>query len=179
MRISTANDPHEELAYDKDTSVAAKWSWKKWILLGGIAAEEEACRQKIVIEEWVKTNTKGHMQLNEYQEKAHGTSRNTEINGSKLTYPLFGIAGETGEVFEKMKKRYRDHADGTKVTDAEILNDKEFLKMLQKELGDVLWYIAETHTQLGLDLGETASMNIEKLYSRKDRGVITGSGDNR
>ena len=34
------------------------------------------------------------MQLNEYQEKAHGTSRNTEINGSKLTYPLFGIAGE-------------------------------------------------------------------------------------
>lgn len=119
------------------------------------------------------------MQLNEYQEKAHGTSRNTEINGSKLTYPLFGIAGETGEVFEKMKKRYRDHEDGTKVTDAEILNDKEFLKMLQKELGDVLWYIAETHTQLGLDLNETAAMNIEKLYSRKDRGVITGSGDNR
>jgi NTP pyrophosphatase (non-canonical NTP hydrolase) len=48
-----------------------------------------------------------------------------------------------------------------------------------KELGDVLWYVAQVATELGLDLDAIAEGNIEKLLSRQRRGVLSGSGDNR
>lgn len=50
---------------------------------------------------------------------------------------------------------------------------------MAKELGDVLWYVANLATELGYDLSHIASMNTEKLKSRKVRGVLGGSGDNR
>ena len=48
-----------------------------------------------------------------------------------------------------------------------------------KELGDVLWYVADIAHYLGATLNDVADMNIEKLASRQDRGVIQGNGDNR
>ncbi|MBU4141821.1 hypothetical protein KKE99_03030, partial [Patescibacteria group bacterium] len=50
---------------------------------------------------------------------------------------------------------------------------------IAKELGDVLWYVSQIASELGLSLEEAASENLKKLFSRKDRGVIKGSGDNR
>ena len=53
------------------------------------------------------------------------------------------------------------------------------LQEMKKELGDVLWYIAQMATELGADMNEIAEGNSEKLYSRKERGTLHGSGDNR
>ena len=48
-----------------------------------------------------------------------------------------------------------------------------------KELGDVLWYVAQVASELGLSLDKIANQNIEKLYSRLERGKLSGSGDSR
>jgi len=57
--------------------------------------------------------------------------------------------------------------------------DKEKVAEIEKELGDVLWYLAQLATELGLNLEEVAKKNLEKIYSRKKRGKIKGSGDKR
>ena len=87
-----------------------------------------------------------------------------------INYCILGLGGEVGEILEKWKKILRDV--GGSVT----LEKKE---ELGKELGDVMWYLASLARELNLDLSEIASKNLEKLQSRKDRGVLHGSGDNR
>jgi NTP pyrophosphatase (non-canonical NTP hydrolase) len=108
--------------------------------------------------------------FNTYQVIAHSTSVNTEIHGDKVLYPALGIADEAGEVAGKFKKLFRDK--GGKY-------DDEFKAVIVKEMGDVLWYLAETATQLGLQLEDIATANVDKLLARKDKGTIHGDGDNR
>ena len=48
-----------------------------------------------------------------------------------------------------------------------------------KELGDVLWYVAEVSAYLDTPMSELAKMNLEKLASRKARGTLVGAGDER
>jgi NTP pyrophosphatase (non-canonical NTP hydrolase) len=50
---------------------------------------------------------------------------------------------------------------------------------IEKELGDVLWYLANLATDLGLSLGAIAQLNLDKLEDRKKRNVIKGEGDDR
>ena len=88
----------------------------------------------------------------------------------KLTYPTLGLNGEAGEVAEKVKKIIRD-SDGY-VSPAIKLS-------LQKELGDVLWYLSQVATDLDIDLGEAALSNLAKLTDRESRNAIKGSGDDR
>ncbi|MEK7108075.1 MAG: nucleoside triphosphate pyrophosphohydrolase family protein [Patescibacteria group bacterium] len=109
------------------------------------------------------------MTLNEYQEKARTTAIYPN-QGNNWVYATLGLVGEAGEVAEKMKKAIRD--DGGVIT-------PERKEMIVKELGDVLWYIAILAVELGVDLDTIATANLEKLFSRKDRGVLTGSGDER
>ena len=85
-------------------------------------------------------------------------------------YPFLGLSGEVGEVSEKIKKLIRDKGG---------IVDEDFLKSLEKELGDVLWYLNAIAKDFGLNLSYIASKNIEKLQDRKSRGTIQGSGDNR
>jgi NTP pyrophosphatase (non-canonical NTP hydrolase) len=109
------------------------------------------------------------MTLEEYQKK----SRETAVYpgaGNNFIYPTLGLAGEAGEVAEKIKKVLRDDNN---------LVSAEKKEELKKELGDVLWYLAQISTELGLSLEEVAAFNIEKLQSRKQRNVLGGSGDNR
>ncbi|RIH88001.1 nucleoside triphosphate pyrophosphohydrolase family protein [Calidithermus roseus] len=87
-----------------------------------------------------------------------------------IVYPTLGLANEAGEVAGKVKKLFRDK--GGQI--GEI--DREALK---QELGDVLWYLAQIATELGLSLQEIAEANLDKLFSRLERGQIKGEGDNR
>ncbi len=50
---------------------------------------------------------------------------------------------------------------------------------LTLELGDVLWYLAELCTQLGIGLDDVAAANLAKLQGRIERGTLAGDGDNR
>ena len=47
------------------------------------------------------------------------------------------------------------------------------------ELSDVCWYVAVLAYELDLTLEEIMQMNIDKLRSRQERGVLSGSGDAR
>lgn len=110
------------------------------------------------------------MRLDDYQKQALQTAIHHADPQMDKTIWVLGIAGEAGEVVEKWKKIVA-YKDG-KVTAEDKLE-------LQKELGDVLWYIALFAESLGISLEETASINIDKLVSRKARGVQKGAGDNR
>lgn len=83
----------------------------------------------------------------------------------KVLYPTLGLCGEAGEVAEKVKKQVRDG----------VFNRHE----VAKELGDVLWYLANICNDIGYSLEEVATLNVDKLTSRKERGKIAGNGDNR
>ncbi len=109
------------------------------------------------------------MNFEEYQKK----SRKTAIypnKGNNFIYPVLGLVGESGEVAEKIKKVIRDYNG--------VLNKKQ-RQEIKKELGDVLWYVAQIATELNLSLDEIAVFNIKKLKSRKKRNKLHGSGDNR
>ena len=109
------------------------------------------------------------MELSDYQER----SRTTAVYpgaGANLLYPTLGLCGEAGEVAEKIKKMVRD--------DAGVLS-AERRAGLAKELGDVLWYVAQIATEAGLDLDAIAAADLDKLLSRRDRDVLRGSGDDR
>ncbi len=108
-------------------------------------------------------------ELNEYQRASRKTWNEIKMD-HPIVYPTLGLLNEAGEVAGKIKKIFRDR-EGF-ITDA----DRQDLK---KELGDVLWYLTQMASELDLTMQEIAEANIEKLYSRLDRGVIGGSGDER
>ena len=109
------------------------------------------------------------MDLNQYQQGARATARYPEV-GSNPIYPTLGLCGEAGEVADKVKKVLRDRQGSFS---PEVIAD------LQLELGDVLWYVAQLATELGLELEQIAQNNLDKLASRAARNVIGGSGDRR
>lgn len=87
----------------------------------------------------------------------------------QMAYITLGLMGEAGEVSEKIKKLIRDKSDVT----------TEWVASLEKELGDVLWYMSRICDHFDISLGGVAAMNLHKLADRQARGVISGSGDNR
>lgn len=126
------------------------------------------------------------MRLNEYQKKAMTTCMDSSRN---FSYMFLNLIGEIGEFASKVAKFIRkDKADiesnilnlhnpsngyeSNNVTDVE----EEDLKA---ECGDVLWQLSGLCSVMGWTLEEIAQQNLDKLASRKDRGVIDGSGDNR
>ena len=109
------------------------------------------------------------MDLNQYQTTALETAIYPN-QGQNFTYPVLGLLGEAGEVADKLKKVIRD-GDGN-LTDT-------VREAVAKELGDVLWYLAVLSYELDYDLNTIAQNNLDKLASRRERGVISGSGDNR
>ena len=109
------------------------------------------------------------MDLNHYQNKSKKTALYPNV-GNNPIYPTLGLVGEAGEVADKVKKVIRDK-DGK--------FDKETKLAIKKELGDVLWYVAQLSFELGFNLEDVAQANLTKLSSRQDRGCISGSGDER
>jgi len=109
------------------------------------------------------------MNFNEYQEKARVTAIYPNLNNNFI-YPTLGLVGEAGEVAEKIKKVIRDN---------EGIVTEEKKEEIKKELGDVLWYLANLSKELNLTLEEVAEANLVKLYSRLERDKVHGDGDNR
>ena len=108
------------------------------------------------------------MDFNSYQERSRTTARCPEV-GCNPIYPTLGLCGESGEVADKVKKVIRDR---------EGRFDPDTCQDIELELGDVLWYVAQLASELGLSLDAIAEANLAKLASRSARGRISGSGDN-
>lgn len=109
------------------------------------------------------------MNFNDYQQKSRTTAKYPAI-GHAVIYPTLGLVNEAGEVAGKIKKIFRDK-DG-------VIGAAE-REALKAELGDVLWYLAQTCTELEISLDEVAESNLTKLLDRQARGKIQGNGDNR
>ncbi|MGB9911633.1 MAG: nucleoside triphosphate pyrophosphohydrolase family protein [Microgenomates group bacterium] len=104
-----------------------------------------------------------------YQKQARKTAIYPNL-GKNYIYPTLGLSGESGEVAEKIKKVIRDKKG---------IIDNKTKEELEKELGDVLWYLANLATELNLSLEAIAQKNLNKLASRQTRGKLHGEGDNR
>ena len=103
---------------------------------------------------------------NRYQEQAATTACYPEQRG--IEYTALGLAGESGEVANKVKKYLRGD-----------YGREELRAACFDELSDVLWYVAMLAKELDLELAAIAQHNLEKLADRKRRGVIQGDGDRR
>jgi NTP pyrophosphatase (non-canonical NTP hydrolase) len=110
------------------------------------------------------------MTFEEYQKQALTTVISSNDSFKDSLHWVLGINGEAGEVAEKIKKIIRDKNG--------VMSKQDKLE-LGKELGDVLWYLAVFAHDLGLSLDKIATENLDKLQSRKARGVLGGAGDNR
>lgn len=148
------------------------------------------------------------MELNEYQKQAMSTCMESSNN---VAYMFLNLAGELGELAEKMAEGVTDKrwekklqklgkmlgelgAIGKRIrkepyslTAADIrtafyrltyqpVESKDDFKM---EIGDIMWQLNGLMTVLDMSAEDVARQNLEKLASRKERGVIDGEGDNR
>lgn len=104
------------------------------------------------------------MTFDEYVEWTRTTAVYPQLPGN--AYVVLGLLGEAGEVAELTKKTLRDNTE----------MDRQALAL---EIGDVLWYIARLCDDYDFSLDSIAHMNMGKLNSRKERGVLGGSGDYR
>lgn len=108
------------------------------------------------------------MTLNEYQLAIDKFAIHPPGHEGRL-YCALKLAGEAGEVSEKFGKLLR----------GDYIYNPDFRASITKELGDVLWAVARLAWLMDVPLDEVARMNIDKLTSRLERGVIRGSGDDR
>jgi NTP pyrophosphatase (non-canonical NTP hydrolase) len=109
------------------------------------------------------------MNFSDYQARSRKTANYPSI-GHPVIYPTLGLTNEAGEVAGKIKKIFRDKSGVISAAD---------LEALKGELGDVLWYLAQVCTELEISLDDVAEHNLEKLFSRLQRGRIGGQGDDR
>ena len=131
----------------------------------GLMPEHEQALQDEV-NGWLER--KYSMDFNSYQRIAKTTAIYPATH--KILYPALGLAGEAGEVANKVKKLVRDGTSSL---------PKEWKEQIGSEIGDVLWYCAVLADDLGVSLGKIAADNETKLQNRKKKGTISGSGDTR
>lgn len=112
------------------------------------------------------------MDFDQYQAATQTTAiyREKIVSSHWLQYAGLKLAGEAGEVSQHIGKMMRD--------DKSELTEERRVKIAE-ELGDVLWYVAQVADLIDFNLGSVASMNLAKLQGRADRGVLSGSGDDR
>ena len=99
------------------------------------------------------------MNMTDYQALAARTINPEQPDKERLINFVFGLAGESGETIDLLKKIiFHGH-------DLETNRDK-----LALELGDCLWYITGIATAAGINLDDIAKRNIEKLKARYPDG---------
>ena len=109
----------------------------------------------------MQSANKSLITANEYQEKCKATAIYPKKDA--IAYLSLGLVSEAGEVAGKVKKNIRDGTESN----------------VASEIGDVLWYCAMLANELNANLGKIMEDNLYKLNSRKERGTLAGSGDNR
>lgn len=114
------------------------------------------------------------MDLNDYQIISRKFAVYPHL-GSNLVYTGLGLSGEVGEFNEHIKKSIRDGQFGMGYSYLQ-LDPTRRLKMID-ELGDVLWYVANCATELGVNLSDVAAHNLDKLRDRKVNGKKLGHED--
>lgn len=129
------------------------------------------------------------MELNEYQEKAMTTCMESSNNYEYMSSNLIGEIGEfNSKVAKAIRKGIAKIKDGKLVCAVDIEDsnwvDKtrmfnELMHELKLELGDVHWQLVGLEKVLGFDSESVCQENLDKLASRKTRGVIDGNGDFR
>lgn len=107
------------------------------------------------------------MEFKTYQDLTAFTQKE---EAKSINYLALGIAGEAGEIANKVKKIERDF--GGEIT-------PEIEQEISREIGDVLWYAARLSAKLNKSLDDIAFENLKKLFNRKEQNKISGSGDNR
>ena len=117
------------------------------------------------VKQYMENKNKSIITATAYQEQAKETAIFPPARA--LEYLTLGLVGEAGEVANKVKKVIRDN----KIYKSDV--------DIGSEIGDVLWYCAMLCDCLDLNLGKLMEDNLDKLRSRKERGVLGGSGDNR
>ena len=115
---------------------------------------------------WIKEKYK--MDFTKYQQTAVETAIYPDTH--RILYPALGMAGEAGEVANKVKKIIRDGTENL---------PEDWKDQLASEIGDVLWYCAALANDLNMPLALIAAQNRDKLLERKQKGTIGGSGDSR
>lgn len=107
--------------------------------------------------------------MSAYQAGARRTYTREELMTREgIAYTALGLAGEAGELANKIKKILRGDYE------ADYIRED-----IAAELGDVLWYAAMLAAEFDLSLEDVARANLEKLAARQARGTIKGSGDER
>lgn len=130
----------------------------------------------------ILTSEEVGLSFDAYQSTAHSFAKYADRmemtpelrEAATFLYPSSKLAGEAGEVSEKLAKLLRDQGIW-RWKDIPAENKETLIK----ELGDVLWYVAEIATKLGVKLSEVAQKNCAKLAGRVERGTLLGSGDDR
>jgi NTP pyrophosphatase (non-canonical NTP hydrolase) len=101
--------------------------------------------------------------LNDYQSDAESV----RLSSANSEYAILGLSGEVGELHSLIAKAIRDG------------RTYSYDQNIKKELGDVLWFVSAIAADHGFTLEDVAQSNINKLFSRKERGTLQGSGDER
>jgi NTP pyrophosphatase (non-canonical NTP hydrolase) len=122
--------------------------------------------------------------MNGYQEAAMKTCMPTCYN---FSYMMLNLIGEVGELASKVAKDIRRNEvkiggtmcdnDLIPLTDEDVWWNRQDEYMA--EAGDILWQLSGLCKVMGWTLEDVAKANLEKLASRRRRGVIDGEGDNR
>jgi NTP pyrophosphatase (non-canonical NTP hydrolase) len=90
--------------------------------------------------------------------------------GGSVIYPALGLAGETGEAVDIVKKSVRyNGVNGFSLIDGKTGKDRT--QSMKLELGDVLWYWSNLCIDLGFDPSEIMRMNYDKLHDRYKESI--------
>ena len=122
------------------------------------------------------------MTIQHYQDRAMSTCMDTCMNP---VYMMMNLGAEVGELQGKIAKAVRSRV--ADINENRLVFREQVgmecidpcMESLAYEIGDRRWQAAGSAKAVGVSLDEIAMMNLNKLASRKERGVIDGNGDNR
>lgn len=122
------------------------------------------------LEEYARMTQKAAIYRDEVDDLVAEASDESIAKMLKIFYATTGLAGEAGEIANKVKKILRDNRG--------VVSEDTRTKLLG-ELGDVAWYLVALTEELGFTIEEVLAFNYEQIRSRQARGTLTGDGDDR